>query len=120
MLIAFRDKAMQTGSLLLHLPGLLDTVGEFVRTDMPTDQLPMLAAIADSMDRNAIARAVLKRPYVKGGVDERGSIQRPVLDLIRKLARELFTEPGVLPAPLATPVPSPGTKSPAPSAAASG
>ena len=106
MLIALRDKMLNAGSLLVHLPEHLETLGKFVRTDLPPSLLPALAGVADSMDRDAIARAVLMRPYVKGGVDERGSIQRPVLDLIRQLARELFPAPGVLPGPLATPAPS--------------
>jgi LCP family protein required for cell wall assembly len=115
MLIALRDKMLDAGSLLMHLPQHLETFGKFVRTDLPAELLPALAGVADSMDRDAIARVVLMRPYVKGGVDKRGSIQRPVIDKIRALAKELFTEPGVLPAPLATPVPS----APAPSASAS-
>jgi LCP family protein required for cell wall assembly len=106
MLIALRDKMLNAGSLLVHLPQHLETLGKFVRTDLPQNLLPALAGVADSMDRGAIARAVLMRPYVKGGVDERGSVQRPVLDKIRELAAQLFTAPGVLPAPLATPVPS--------------
>jgi len=113
MLIALRDKMLNAGSLLMHLPQHLETLGRYVRTDLPPSLLPALAGIADSMDRGAIARAVLMRPYVKGGVDERGSIQRPVLDKIRELAAQLFTDPGVLPAPLATPVPSPTAASPA-------
>lgn len=116
MLIALRDKMLDAGSLLVHLPDHLETLGKFVRTDLPPSLLPTLAGVADSMDRDAIARVVLMRPYVKGGVDERGSIQRPVIDKIRALAKQLFTEPGVLPAPLATPVPS----GPAPSASSSG
>lgn len=106
MLIALRDRLIDAGSLLIHLPQHLDTLGKFVRTDLPPSLLPTLAGVADSMDRGAIARAVLMRPYVMGGVDERGSIQRPVIDKIRELAGQLFTAPGVLPAPLATPVPS--------------
>ena len=106
MLIALRDKMLDAGSLLVHLPEHLETLGKFVRTDLPPSLLPTLAGVADLMDRDAIARVVLQRPYIKGGVDQRGSIQRPVLDKIRALARQLFTAPGVLPAPLVTPPPS--------------
>ncbi|MCI0344934.1 MAG: LCP family protein [Chloroflexi bacterium] len=109
ILIALRDEALKAGSLFFHLPELLETFGRYVRTDIPPDLLPTLAAVADSMDRDAIARAVLQRPYVKGGVDERGSIQRPDLELISELAAQLFTEPGVLPAALVTPAPPGGT-----------
>jgi LCP family protein required for cell wall assembly len=114
IILALRDKVIESGAVLYQLPALLDSLGKYVRTDMPSARLPELAALADEVPRGSIVRVVLQRPYVKGGVDERGSIQRPVLDKIRVLAKQLFTEPGVLPAPLATPVPS----APAPSASA--
>ena len=47
ILIALRDRAFQGGSLFTQLPELLATFGEYVRTDLPPDLLPSLAAVAD-------------------------------------------------------------------------
>ena len=105
ILLALRDQALQAGSLVVHLPALLDTIGKYVRTDVPVDRLPQLAAIVDEMDRDAVVRVVLQRPYVRGGVDERGSIQRPQLDLIAGLASAMFPPPGT--APVIPPTPAP-------------
>jgi anionic cell wall polymer biosynthesis LytR-Cps2A-Psr (LCP) family protein len=105
ILLALRDKALSAGSLVFHVPDLLETVGEFVQTDLPPGRLPELAAIVDEMNRDAIVRLVLQRPYVQGGVDERGSIQRPQLDLIVELAGALFPAPGTPPTIPPTPAP---------------
>jgi LCP family protein required for cell wall assembly len=105
ILLALRDKALSAGSLVFHVPDLLETVGEFIQTDLPPGRLPELAAIADEMNRDAIVRTVLQRPYVQGGVDERGSIQRPQLDLIAELAGALFPAPGTPPTIPPTPAP---------------
>ena len=45
ILVALRDEATQGGSLLFQLPDLLDAVGQTIRTDLPADRLPELAAI---------------------------------------------------------------------------
>ena len=40
ILVALRAKVTKGGSLLFQLPGLLDAVGETIRTDVPIDRLP--------------------------------------------------------------------------------
>ena len=110
VLIAIRDKVMTGGNLLTQLPGLLVALGSLVTTDLPTNRLPDLAAIADEMDKGAIYRAVLKKPLINtGGIDPvYGSIQVPDIEAIQAVAKTLFPPPGVTPVPWPTPIPTPG------------
>lgn len=107
ILIALRDRLTQAGSLLFGLPGLLDAMATYVRTDLPSARLPELAAIADEMDRRAIARAVLRPPLIKAGVKDPtyGTVQVPNIEEIRAMAAALFSEPGIPPTPWPTPKP---------------
>jgi LCP family protein required for cell wall assembly len=116
VMLALRDKIMSDGSLLMNLPGLLDAFGDLVTTDLPTDRLPDLAAIADEMDDDAIVRAVLKKPLINtGGIDPvYGSIQVPDYEAILAVAKTLFPPLGEMPQPWPTPVPT-ATPAPAPS-----
>ena len=107
ILVALRDKLTEAGSLLFGLPGLLDAMASYVRTDLPSARLPELAAIADEMDRGAIARAVLRPPLIQAGVRDPnyGAVQVPNLVEIRAVAAALFSEPGTPPTPWPTPKP---------------
>lgn len=108
VLLALRAKVMGGGGLLTRLPSLLEAFGDVVKTDIPTDRLPDLAAIADEMDSKAIYRAVLKAPLVKsGGIDPTyGSIQVADLERIREVSKTLFPPPGQRPLPWPTPNPT--------------
>lgn len=108
VLLALRDRIMSDGSLLMRLPELLDAFGDLVTTDLPSDRLPDLAAIADGMEDDAIFRAVLKKPLINtGGIDPvYGSIQVPDLEAILAVAATLFPPPGEMPQPWPTPVPT--------------
>ncbi len=109
ILLALRDRALEGGSLLFHLPELLGAVGEYVRTDIPPSRLPELAALAEEIDSSRIVRIVIQRPLVRGGVDDRlGSVQWPELELIREMAGVLFPAPGTPAQPWPTPAPSTG------------
>jgi len=113
VLLALRQRLTASGSLLTNLPGLLAAFGEVVRTDLPTDRLPDLAAIADEMGSDAIHRAVLGHPMVMPFKDPAyGSSQLPDLDAIRDVVRQLFPPPGQTPVS-----PSIPARSPSPTAA---
>jgi LCP family protein required for cell wall assembly len=108
VLLAIRDQVMADGSLLTNLPELLGTLGDLVTTDLPTDRLPDLAAIADEMADDAIVRAVLRKPLINtGGIDPvYGAIQVPDIAAILAVAKTLFPAPGLEPQPWPTPVPT--------------
>lgn len=104
ILVALRTKLASAGSLVFGLPGILDALGEYVRTDVPTDRLPELAAVADEMGPNAITRVVVQPPLVKSGGRNHplGSVQIPQISEIRAVAAGLFTNPGTPPIPWPT------------------
>ncbi len=108
VLLALKNRIMADGSLLTNLPSLLEAFGDLVKTDLPTDRLPDLAAIADEMGPNAIVKTVLKRPLINtGGIDPvYGSIQVPDIPAIQAVAKTLFPPPGEAPQPWPTPVPT--------------
>ena len=99
---------MADGSLLMNLPSLLEAFGDLVKTDVPTERLPDLAAIADEMGPDAIVKSVLKKPLINtGGIDPvYGSIQVPDYAAILAVAATLFPPPGETPQPWPTPDPT--------------
>jgi len=107
ILIALRAKVTQGGSLLFKLPDLLDAVGQTVRSDVPVDQLPMLAAIMDEVGRNAITTAVIQSPLIHYKSTPFGDSEEPDLVRIRAVAAALFSAPGTPPKPWPTPKPTP-------------
>ncbi len=112
ILIALRERMTQAGSLLFGLPGLLDAMASYVRTDLPSARLPELAAIADETGRDSIVRAVLRPPLITAGVNDPqyGTVQVPNLEEIRTMAAALFSEPGTPPTPWPMPTPAPSTE----------
>lgn len=116
ILIALKARLLSDGSLLTQLPALLSAFGQLVRTDVPTERLPDLAAIADELGSNAIYRMVLGHPLVKPGNDPvLGSVQIPDLRAIRAAVAAMLPKPGQAPVPWAT---SPSTSGPVPPASA--
>ena len=113
ILVALRDQVSHGGSLLFQLPALLDAVGQTIRTDMPVDRLPALAAIVDEVGRSDVTSVVIAAPLVKGRNTQYGSSQVPNLPRIRAMAAALFPPPGGEPQPWPTPNP---TKPPKPKA----
>jgi LCP family protein required for cell wall assembly len=108
ILVALRDQATRGGSLLFELPGLLDAVGQTIRSDVPIDQLPMLAAIMEEVGHGAggVTSAVIRSPLVHPISTRYGDSQAPDLGRIRAVAAKLFTTPGTPPAPWPTPKPT--------------
>jgi LCP family protein required for cell wall assembly len=113
ILVALRDQVSHGGSLLFQLPALLDAVGQTIRTDMPVDRLPALAAIMEEVGKDNVTNVVIRAPLVKPVNTRYGSSQEPNLAKIRAMAADLFPAPGGDPAPWPTPKP---TKTPKPKA----
>jgi LCP family protein required for cell wall assembly len=97
ILVAMRDQVAQAGSLLFELPALLDATAETVRSDVPIDRLPELAAILDEVDRDAMVSAVIRHPLVRSVSTRYGASLEPDLPAIRSMAAALFSEPGTPP-----------------------
>jgi polyisoprenyl-teichoic acid--peptidoglycan teichoic acid transferase len=106
VIVALRDAVTKDGSLLWELPGLLDAVGDAVRTDLPPSRLPQLAAILDEVDDGSITRSIIRHPLVRSVNTRYGSSLEPDLVAIRQVAAGLFPEPGATPKPWPTPGPT--------------
>jgi LCP family protein required for cell wall assembly len=109
VLVALRNRAVGAG-ILFSLPSLLDAVGATVRTDLPQDRLPQLAALAEQIGGTSTTKLVLGSPLIKsGGNTQYGSIFVPVTAKIRAMAKVVFGPPGADPT---WPVPIPGSSTP--------
>lgn len=108
ILVAIRNAAVRGDNLLFRLPALMDAVGDSMRTDMPVDRLPELAAIAEEVDGGRTVRIVIRHPLVRPATNRYGAVQVPDVVAIRQVAARAFSQPGVPPQPWPTPEPSPG------------
>ena len=106
VLVALRDAVTQDGSVLWELPGLMEAVGDAVRTDLPPSRLPQLAALMDEVDDDAVTRSIIRHPLVRSVDSRYGSSLQPDVAAIRDVAERLFPEPGVEPTPWPTPEPT--------------
>jgi LCP family protein required for cell wall assembly len=97
ILAALRHKATSGGSLFWQLPDLLRAVGASVRTDLPTERLPALAAIMDASGNDSMVRVVIKFPLVHPKPTKYGDGQDPDLAGILAMAAKLFAPPGGVP-----------------------
>jgi len=70
VLVALRNRAVGAG-ILLSLPQLLSAVGGAIRTDLPADRLPELAALAEQIDGSSTTKVVLGGPMIKSGGSSR-------------------------------------------------
>jgi len=107
IIVALKDAATDGGSVFWELPGLLGAVGDSIRTDLPIDRLPQLAASIDEMGTAGITRAVIRHPLVRSVDTRYGSSLQPDLPAIRAVAAKLFPAPGTQPEPWPTAQPSP-------------
>lgn len=105
VLVALRNRAVGAG-ILFSLPKLLDAVGATVRTDLPQDRLPQLAAMAEQIGGTSTMKLVLGSPEIRGASSGLGSIFVPVQGKIRALAKVVFGPPGADPT---WPLPGPGS-----------
>jgi LCP family protein required for cell wall assembly len=106
VLVALRDTVTKDGSLLWELPDLLRAVGGAIRTDMPYQRLPELAAIVDEIGHGGVVTALVRHPLVRSVDSRYGSSLEPDLPAIRAMAAKLFPAPGVAPTPWPTPEPT--------------
>jgi LCP family protein required for cell wall assembly len=107
IIVGLKDAATDGGSIFWELPGLLGAVGDSVRTDLPVERLPQLAAAMDEMGPGGITRAVIRHPLVRTVDTRYGSSLKPDLAAIREVAGRLFPAPGGEPEPWPTPKPTP-------------
>lgn len=107
IIVALKNAATDGGSVFWELPGLLGAVGDSIRTDLPVERLPQLAAAIDEMGSSGITRAVIRHPLVRSVDTRYGSSLMPDLPAIREVAARLFPAPGGRPEPWPTPKPSP-------------
>jgi LCP family protein required for cell wall assembly len=117
VLVSIRNAAVKR-NLLFSLTGLLDAVGDTVRTDLPAERLPGLAALAEEIGEADTTRVVLGHPLVAGGSNRYGAVQIPDLPAIRAVAASLFTKPGTPPTAWPTPRPTARPAPPKPSKSA--
>jgi LCP family protein required for cell wall assembly len=106
IIVALKDSATDGGSVFWTLPALLGTVGDSIRTDLPIERLPQLAAAIDEMRSGGITRAIIRHPLVRSVDTRYGSSLQPDLPAIRAVAADLFPAPGGEPRPWPTPEPS--------------
>jgi LCP family protein required for cell wall assembly len=105
VLVAIRNAAVK-GNLVFRLTALLDAVGDTVRTDLPPERLPGLAALAEEIGASSTTRVVIRSPLVRGTSNAYGSVQIPDVPAIRAVAAALFPAPGTDPIPWPTPRPT--------------
>jgi LCP family protein required for cell wall assembly len=104
VLAAIRAK-LTAGNLVTALPSLLDAVKRTVSTDVPTDQIPILAQAIQDADLDHVERAVVQPPLVHSARGPGGaSILVPDFAAILALGQRLMAEPpttaaGVIPTP---------------------
>src|SRR5258708_14051156 len=89
ILVALRDKATSGGSLLFQLPGLLDAVGKTIRSDVPVDKLPALAAIMEEISHRNVVSAVIRYPLAHPNSPPYAASQEPALPPSRALPAPL-------------------------------
>ncbi len=99
IVVALRNRILNGGSVFFQLPRLLDTMGGMVRTDLPPERLPELAALADTAERDEIVRVVIQRPLIRPASSKYGSVQEPDLAAIQEMAALVLPPPGTPPSP---------------------
>ena len=118
VLVAIR-RAIGTEDLLMRLPQLLEAIGDTVRTDVPIERLPELAALGEEIPSKAVTRVVIRYPLVHPGPagHRYGSVQIPDIEAIKAMAAKLFPAEGETPQrwPTPKPTPKPSVEAPAPS-----
>lgn len=108
VLVAIRNAAVSGGDVLLRLPGLMNAIGDSVRTDVPPESFPELAAMAEAISNSDTVKVVLKAPLIRRGPTDSpyGYVLVADVDRIHQVAERVFSEPGTPPTPWPTPRPS--------------
>ncbi len=118
VLVAIR-RAVGTEDLLIRLPTLLEAIGDMVRTDIPVERLPELAALGEEIPMKSVTRVVIRHPLVHPGPKDHpyGSVQIPDVEAIQAMAAKLFPPVGETPQRWPVPSPKPSAAPTVPSAA---
>jgi LCP family protein required for cell wall assembly len=104
LLAAIRAK-LTAGNLLTALPGLLDAVKTTISTDVPADQISVLAQAVQDANVANLQRAVIQPPLVHSATGPGGAyILVPDFAAILELGQRLMGD-GVAALPSATPTP---------------
>ena len=95
ILVALRDGVTTAAACSVELPALLEAVGETIRTDLPVDRLPELAAIVDEIG-NGDDHPGRHRPPARRTRSRRATGRRRsrTSTAIRTVAATLFPAPG--------------------------
>jgi len=97
VIMAMRDKVLRLGmlpQLLPKLPGLLQTVGDSVQTDLLIDEMLQLVQLASKMDDEHIKTAVIDSSMTVPTTTPNGAqVEIPIRDEIRAVVDEIFAEP---------------------------
>ncbi|MEA2674900.1 MAG: polyisoprenyl-teichoic acid--peptidoglycan teichoic acid transferase [Chloroflexota bacterium] len=102
IVIAARDQIVH-GGFLNDPAGLIESMGELVKTSLDPSVVAQYAGFAATIQRDHIYRAVIQYPLVHGAAnDPRGSVLIPRMNLIQDLAKRAFPEAGTLPVGLDT------------------
>jgi LCP family protein required for cell wall assembly len=96
VLTGIRDRIVK-GGFIDDPIGLLRALSKTITTNVPRKILPDLADPMTRVGRNDTYRAVISSPLVSSGFDQRGSIQKPNLARILKLAKAMFPQSGTKP-----------------------
>ena len=107
VIMAVRDKVLRLGmlpQLLPKLPGLLQTVGDSVQTDLLIDEMLRLIQLASRIDDEHIKAAVIGSSMTIPTTTPNGAqVEIPIRDEIRAVVDEIFADP----APAAAEIPDP-------------
>ena len=96
LIAALRDRLVK-GAFMDNPSKFLKSLGETISTNIKPSFIADYIDVAAEVPRKSVFRVVIKRPLVKGTYDERGSIQKPNLKAIRKMAAQLFPPTGTVP-----------------------
>ena len=96
VVVALKDKVVRGGWLDDPI-GLLNAVGDTIKTNIPPSVVRQLAPLASEISSKDIFRVVASHPFVRSGFDARGSIQLPDFDKLAALGAQMFTPVGTRP-----------------------
>jgi polyisoprenyl-teichoic acid--peptidoglycan teichoic acid transferase len=96
VIAALRDRLVH-GAFLNDPAGFLRSIGNTIQTNIKPSFIADWIDAASHVGRSDTFRIVIQHPLVAGTSDARGSIQKPDIPAIRKMAAKLFTPTGVRP-----------------------
>lgn len=89
LLVALAKK-LRDPAMVPRLPAILDAASDTIRTNVPTDRLPMLLDLATSLDDDRVQRVVLGPPYASRITDTDRYLLRLDMERVAEKSIELF------------------------------